>query len=83
MAPMEPLTRDKGEGGKDRQSDTSQDQATKNLCEWRYGPAVLWYELLGVHDDGSNLDYGFRLKQVRALPVQSIRARVFGFSSLI
>ena len=34
----------------------------KKICAWRHGPAALWYELLGVNEDGTNLDYGFQLK---------------------
>ena len=37
----------------------------KTYCEWRHGPAALWYEMLGVNEDGSNLEYGFKLKKVR------------------
>lgn len=29
---------------------------------WRFGPAQMWYDSLGVSEDGSNLDYGFKLK---------------------
>lgn len=40
-------------------------QEEKKFCEWRHGPAALWYEMLGVNEDGSNLDYGFQIKQVK------------------
>ena len=53
----------------DHSSSQSQDGRAsgeqKKACEWRHGPAALWYEMLSVDDDGSNLDYGFRLKEVK------------------
>lgn len=36
----------------------------RKLCAWRHGPAALWYEMLGVNEDGTDLDYGFKLKEV-------------------
>ena len=30
--------------------------------EWRFGPAKVWYDILGVPEDGSQLNYGFKLK---------------------
>ena len=30
--------------------------------EWRYGPAQVWYDSIGVPEDGCGLDYGFKLK---------------------
>uniref|UniRef100_A0A4W3HW82 Transcription initiation factor TFIID subunit n=1 Tax=Callorhinchus milii TaxID=7868 RepID=A0A4W3HW82_CALMI len=32
------------------------------IAEWRYGPAQLWYDMLGVAEDGDGFDYGFKLK---------------------
>ncbi len=31
-------------------------------CQWRYGPAAYWYDHYDVKNDGSNFDYGFKLK---------------------
>ena len=31
---------------------------------WRFGPAKIWYDQLGVPEDGSNLNYGLKLKEV-------------------
>lgn len=31
--------------------------------EWRYGPALYWYDHYGVPADGLNFDYGFKLKE--------------------
>ncbi|CAH1777107.1 unnamed protein product [Owenia fusiformis] len=30
---------------------------------WRYGPAQLWYDMMGVDESGENFQYGFKLKQ--------------------
>lgn len=35
-------------------------------CEWRYGPASYWYDRYDVPSDGSNFDYGFKLKEEKA-----------------
>ena len=29
---------------------------------WRFGPARMWYDSLGLPEDGRGLDYGFKLK---------------------
>ena len=29
---------------------------------WRFGPARVWYDALGLPEDGRGLDYGFKLK---------------------
>jgi len=33
------------------------------VAEWRYGPAQLWYDMLGISESGDGFDYGFRLKE--------------------
>jgi len=33
------------------------------VAEWRYGPAQLWYDMLGISESGDGFDYGFQLKQ--------------------
>ncbi|XP_046853130.1 transcription initiation factor TFIID subunit 1-like isoform X2 [Xenia sp. Carnegie-2017] len=43
-------------------SRTKMNNEEQKVCAWRHGPAAFWYEMLGVDDDGSNLDYGFKLK---------------------
>ncbi|XP_016853318.2 transcription initiation factor TFIID subunit 1 isoform X5 [Anolis carolinensis] len=35
------------------------------VAEWRYGPAQLWYDMLGIPEDGSGFDYGFKLKEAK------------------
>uniref|UniRef100_A0A2K6M8F2 Transcription initiation factor TFIID subunit 1 n=1 Tax=Rhinopithecus bieti TaxID=61621 RepID=A0A2K6M8F2_RHIBE len=39
------------------------------VAEWRYGPAQLWYDMLGVSEDGSGFDYGFKLRKTQHEPV--------------
>ena len=43
------------------QSRDGLDEEEEKMCAWRHGPAALWYEMMGVDDDGTNLDYGFKL----------------------
>lgn len=43
-------------------TDKVQDSRPK-VAEWRYGPAQLWYDMLGVPEDGEGFDYGFKLKE--------------------
>ena len=31
-------------------------------ADWRFGPAQLWYDMLGVSETGENFDYGFHMK---------------------
>ena len=38
---------------------SSKDPFTK---EWRFGPAKVWYDSIGVSEDGQGFDYGFKLK---------------------
>ena len=65
MAPWEPTLDELRDSIGDWNSAGSQDATTKSACEWRNGPAALWYEMLGVNEDGTNLDYGFKLKEVK------------------
>ena len=48
------------------------------VAEWRYGPAQLWYDMLGISESGDGFDYGFRLKQAS----QESAEQVSGNSSL-
>ena len=43
--------------------EAGQDKKPK-IAEWRYGPAQLWYDMLGVDDSGDDFDYGLRSKEV-------------------
>uniref|UniRef100_A0A1A8GXV0 Transcription initiation factor TFIID subunit n=2 Tax=Nothobranchius korthausae TaxID=1143690 RepID=A0A1A8GXV0_9TELE len=38
-------------------------ESRPKVAEWRYGPAQLWYDMLGVPEDGSSFNYGFKLKE--------------------
>uniref|UniRef100_H3AV84 Transcription initiation factor TFIID subunit 1 n=1 Tax=Latimeria chalumnae TaxID=7897 RepID=H3AV84_LATCH len=38
-------------------------ESKPRVVEWRYGPAQLWYDMLGVPEDGTGFDYGFKLKE--------------------
>lgn len=44
-------------------SHTSQSsfQIDSETQAWRFGPAKMWYDALGVADDGRDLDYGLKL----------------------
>lgn len=56
MAPVESkFSQTCGDGDKEAES-------RPKVAEWRYGPAQLWYDMLGVSEDGSNFTYGFKLK---------------------
>ncbi|KAJ8348205.1 hypothetical protein SKAU_G00267940 [Synaphobranchus kaupii] len=37
-------------------------ESRPKVAEWRYGPAQLWYDMLGVPEDGCSFHYGLRLK---------------------
>uniref|UniRef100_A0A673W9T9 Transcription initiation factor TFIID subunit n=1 Tax=Salmo trutta TaxID=8032 RepID=A0A673W9T9_SALTR len=57
MAPIESkFSQTSGDGDKVAES-------RPKVAEWRYGPAQLWYDMMGVPDDGSGFHYGFRLKE--------------------
>ena len=30
--------------------------------EWRFGPARVWYDLMGVPEDGQGFSYGYKMK---------------------
>ncbi|XP_053329695.1 transcription initiation factor TFIID subunit 1 [Spea bombifrons] len=57
MAPVESKF-SQASGDTDKVADTK-----PKVAEWRYGPAQLWYDMLGVPEDGSGFDYGFKLKE--------------------
>ncbi|KAF7237408.1 Transcription initiation factor TFIID subunit 1 [Varanus komodoensis] len=56
MAPVESKF-SQSTGDADKVADTR-----PRVAEWRYGPAQLWYDMLGIPEDGSGFDYGFKLK---------------------
>ncbi|MEJ1281450.1 TATA-box binding protein associated factor 1 [Cricetulus griseus] len=57
MAPMESKF-SQSTGDADKVMDTK-----PRVAEWRYGPARLWYDMLGVPEDGSGFDYGFKMRK--------------------
>ncbi|XP_007563184.1 transcription initiation factor TFIID subunit 1 isoform X3 [Poecilia formosa] len=57
MAPVESkFSQTSGDADKETES-------RPKVAEWRYGPAQLWYDMLGVPEDGSNFNYGFKLRE--------------------
>uniref|UniRef100_A0A8C3B552 Transcription initiation factor TFIID subunit n=1 Tax=Cyclopterus lumpus TaxID=8103 RepID=A0A8C3B552_CYCLU len=65
MAPVESkFSQTCGDGDKEAES-------RPKVAEWRYGPAQLWYDMLGVSEDGSNFNYGFKLKEEQTNKEQS------------
>ncbi|KAI5260476.1 transcription initiation factor TFIID subunit 1 isoform X3 [Manis pentadactyla] len=63
MAPVESKF-SQSTGDTDKVTDTK-----PRVAEWRYGPARLWYDMLGVPEDGSGFDYGFKLRKMEHEPV--------------
>lgn len=67
MAPVESKF-SQSTGDIDKVTDTK-----PRVAEWRYGPARLWYDMLGVPEDGSGFDYGFKLRKMEHEPVTKCR----------
>ena len=66
--------------GGDKNGDFDPDKDSKpQVPEWRYGPAQLWYDMLGVDETGEDFDYGFRLKQVWCFVFVFVYAYLFQF----
>ncbi|TNN88682.1 Transcription initiation factor TFIID subunit 1-like [Liparis tanakae] len=64
MAPVESkFSQTSGDGDKEAES-------RPKVAEWRYGPAQLWYDMLGVSEDGTNFNYGFKLKEEQSSELQ-------------
>ncbi|KAM9788696.1 LOW QUALITY PROTEIN: transcription initiation factor TFIID subunit 1 [Neosynchiropus ocellatus] len=62
LAPVESkFSQTCGDGDKEAES-------RPRVAEWRYGPAQLWYDMLSVPEDGSNFNYGFKLKDKTSEP---------------
>ncbi|XP_044524443.1 transcription initiation factor TFIID subunit 1-like [Gracilinanus agilis] len=45
------------------QPDSQFQDSNSEVAPWRYGPAKLWYDMLGVPPHGRGFDYGFKLKK--------------------
>ena len=37
-------------------------EVDKEISEWRFGPARVWYDMISVPEDGRGFDYGFKVK---------------------
>lgn len=48
----------------DNQTPSGDNDQKMRVAPWRYGPAQLWYDMLGVDETGEGFDYGFKLKSV-------------------
>lgn len=66
MAPVESKF-SQSTGDADKVADTR-----PKVAEWRYGPAQLWYDMLGIPEDGSGFDYGFKLKECQEEPEEPV-----------
>lgn len=64
MAPWEPKTDESADTADGSKDGSAEAEKHRKMLQWRHGPAALWYEMLGVNEDGSNLDYGFKIKEV-------------------
>ncbi len=51
-------------GDKDKKDGDLSKENKPKVAEWRYGPAQLWYDMLGLDDTAEDFDYGFKLKEV-------------------
>ena len=40
----------------------AKEEKPRKIPQWRNGPAKLWYDILGVPQDGAGFHYGFKLK---------------------
>uniref|UniRef100_A0A673WMG5 Transcription initiation factor TFIID subunit 1 n=1 Tax=Salmo trutta TaxID=8032 RepID=A0A673WMG5_SALTR len=67
MAPVESkFSQTSGDGDKVTES-------RPKVAEWRYGPAQLWYDMMGVPEDGSGFHYGFKLKEEEEDEVKKLK----------
>lgn len=41
---------------------TTDEDKGPNVADWRFGPAQLWYDILGVPETGEEFDYGFKMR---------------------
>eukprot|EP00731_Ephydatia_muelleri_P018351 Em0011g391a len=45
--------------------------------EWRFGPAKVWYDMMGVPEDGQGLSYGYKVKEREKERISSGGGEVF------
>ncbi len=56
----------------DANANDNNEDTKPEIAEWRYGPAQLWYDMLGVDETGKDFDYGFKLKRVGLFPLLNL-----------
>lgn len=39
------------------------EDSLNHQAHWRDGPSKLWYDMMGVPENGEEFDYGFKLKE--------------------
>lgn len=44
-----------------KQDTTPKDDSGPKVADWRFGPAQMWYNMLGVPETGEGFNYGFKL----------------------
>lgn len=47
------------------------EDGSNNQAYWRCGPAKLWYDMLGVPENGEEFDYGFKLKDDKTEDIEN------------
>ncbi|XP_008178827.1 transcription initiation factor TFIID subunit 1 isoform X2 [Acyrthosiphon pisum] len=47
------------------------EDGSNNQAYWRGGPAKLWYDMLGVPENGEEFDYGFKLKDNKTEDIEN------------
>jgi len=65
MAPWEPKIDESNDTSDTPTENSAESELQRRMLKWRHGPAALWYEMLGVNEDGTHLDYGFKVKEVQ------------------
>lgn len=53
------------------------------VADWRFGPAQIWYDMLGVPETGDGFDYGFKVTEkekvlfflLKFIPVNTFKPR--------
>ncbi|KAI0232494.1 Transcription initiation factor TFIID subunit 1 [Lamellibrachia satsuma] len=56
------------DGAVDNKENGKDGEQMPEIPAWRYGPAQLWYDMMGVDETGHGFDYGFKLKKAKEEP---------------
>ncbi|KAK2177894.1 hypothetical protein NP493_573g01008 [Ridgeia piscesae] len=59
----EEFLRQEDDGTAENKENGKDGEQMPEIPAWRYGPAQLWYDMMGVDETGQGFDYGFKLKQ--------------------